>query len=73
MENNKRIGLSLSSEMGRRFEALAEFDRKRPATLATDIIKAYMDTRAGDIEKVLRVKADYEKNVEELRNNQKKS
>lgn len=40
----------------------------KPATLASEIVKAYMDSRADDIDLILRAKADYEKNVDTLRN-----
>lgn len=68
-ENPKRIGITLGTELTKRFVALAEFDKKKPATLAAEIVKAYMDTRAADIDSILNAKATYEKNVEELRRN----
>ena len=67
-EKNKRIGLTLGTELNKRFMALAEFDRKKPATLATEIIKAYMDSRADDIQSILQAKEDYEKSIDEIRN-----
>lgn len=67
-EKSKRIGLTLDTEQCKRFLALAEFDRKKPATLASEIVKAYMDSRADDIDLILQAKADYEKNVDTLRN-----
>ena len=70
-EKSKRIGLTLDIEQNKRFMALAEFDRKKPATLASEIVKAYMETRADDIDSILRAKADYEKNVDQLRNKSK--
>lgn len=70
-EKSKRIGLTLDNEQNKRFIALAEFDKKKPATLASEIVKAYMDTRADDIDSILRAKATYEKNVDELRNKKK--
>ena len=66
-EKSKRIGISLGNEQNKRFLALAEFDKKKPATLASEIVKAYMDTRADDIDSILRAKATYEKNIDELR------
>ena len=67
-EKSKRIGLTLDTEQNKRFLALAEFDKKKPATLASEIVKAYMESRADDIDLILRAKADYEKNVDTLRN-----
>ena len=67
-EKSKRIGLTLDTEQNRRFMALAEFDQKKPATLAAEIVKAYMDARADDIDSILRAKADYEQSVDKLRN-----
>lgn len=67
-ETNKRIGLTLGTVLNKRFMALAEFDRKKPATLAAEIVKAYMDARADDIDSILRAKADYEQSVDKLRN-----
>ena len=66
-EKSKRIGISLGNEQSKRFLALAEFDKKKPATLASEIVKAYMDTRADDIDLILCAKATYEKNIDELR------
>lgn len=68
-EKSKRIGLTLDTEQNKRFLALAEFDKKKPATLANEIVTAYMETRAADIDLILRAKADYEKSIDELRNN----
>lgn len=67
-EKSKRIGLTLDTEQCKRFLALAEFDKMKPATLASEIVKAYMDSRADDIDLILLAKADYEKNVDTLRN-----
>lgn len=67
-EKSKRIGLTLDNEQNRRFLALAEFDQKKPATLAAEIVKTYMDTRADDIDSILRARADYEQSVDKLRN-----
>ena len=67
-EKSKRIGLTLDNEQNKRFLALAEFDKKKPATLANEIVKAYMESRAADIDLILRAKADYEKNIDALRN-----
>ena len=67
-EKSKRIGLTLDTEQNKRFLALAEFDKMKPATLASEIVKAYMESRADDIDLILRAKADYEKNVDTLRN-----
>ncbi len=68
MEKKPRIAISFTADQRKRFEALAEFDEKRLATLAAEIILSYMDTRAGDIDSVLRVKAEYEMSVKKLRN-----
>ncbi len=68
-----RIGLTLDSTQNARFLALAEFDKKKPATLAQEIVKAYMDTRADDIDSILRAKSDYEKNIDKLRSLSKKT
>lgn len=67
-----RIGITFDDTQNERFCALAEFDNVKPTTLAANVIKAYMDERASDIEAALRVRADYEKTIAELRK-QKKS
>ena len=66
-EKNRRIGISLDAEQSKRFLALAEFDKKKPATLAAEIIKRYMLSRAADIDSILHVREVYEKNVADLR------
>jgi hypothetical protein len=66
-KNRQRIAISFNEELNRRFFALAEFDRVKPATLAAQILKNYMDSRTDDIDSVLKVRADYEKNIEQLR------
>ena len=70
-EKSKRVGLTLDNEQNKRLLALAEFDKKKPATLASEIVKAYLDTRIDDIESILHAKAEYEKNVDALRNKRK--
>lgn len=64
----RRIAITFDKELNKRFMALAEFDQKKPATLAADILKAYMDARAADIDSILQAKADYEKSLDRLRN-----
>lgn len=68
-----RIGITLDENFNERFSALAELRNKKPSTLAAEIIKSYMETCKADIDNILRVKADYEKNVAELRNREKNS
>ena len=67
MARMARIGISLPIEEARRFEALAYFEGKRPATLAAELVRAYMAPRTKDIETVLRAKAEYDCSVERLR------
>ena len=62
-----RIGITFDDEQNKRFLALAEFYRKKPATLANEIIKAHMKACAADIDSILQARADYEKKVDELR------
>lgn len=62
-----RIGISLDSEQMRRFEALAEFEDKRPATLAAELVKRYMAAHARDIELILHAKDKYDSSVAQLR------
>lgn len=66
-----RIGITLSEELNEKFCALAELDGTKPSTLAVEVIKAYMDTRKVDVDNALRVRADYEKNIAELRKKKK--
>lgn len=70
-EKSKRVGLTLDNEQNKRLLALAEFDKKKPATLASEIVKAYLDKRIDDIESILHAKAEYERNVDALRNKRK--
>ena len=63
----KAIAVRFSTIDDRRFRALAEFDAKKPATLATEILRAYMDTRAADIDLILNAKDEYERNIAALR------
>lgn len=63
----KRIGVTLEDDFYEKFCALGEFDNKRPATLATEILKEYMKSRDADIAKILQAKADYQKNVQKIR------
>lgn len=63
-----RVGVTFDNEQIKRFRALAEFDRKKPATLASEILQAYMHNRAGDIDLILQTRAEYDKNLEALRN-----
>ena len=62
-----RIGITFDDEQNKRFLALAEFYKKKPATLANEIIKAHMKACAQEIDSILQARADYEKKVEELR------
>ncbi|MBR0060827.1 MAG: hypothetical protein IJP68_05040 [Selenomonadaceae bacterium] len=62
-----RIGITFDEEQNKRFLALAEFYKKKPATLANEIIKAHMKACAPDIDSILQARADYEKKVDELR------
>lgn len=62
-----RIGLTFDEQTNKKFLALAELVNKKPATLATEIVKNYMATRESDIERVLQMKRDYEKKIAELR------
>lgn len=64
---SNRIGVTLSEEDNRRFMALAEMDNKKPATLAAEIILAFMGERAGEIDSILKAKAEYEKKIAGLR------
>lgn len=70
-EKSRRIALTLDTNQNKRFMALAEFDKKKPATLAAEIIKTYMDTRAGDIDSILQARELYEQSVDRLRNKMK--
>lgn len=72
-EKPGRIGITFDAEQKKRFLALAEFDTKRPATLAAEIIAAYMDTRAADIDSILQVKAEYGRQIGKLRERKKVS
>lgn len=65
--NSNRIGVTFSEEDNRRFVALAEMDNKKPATLAAEIILAFMDKRAGEIDSILKAKDEYEKKIAGLR------
>lgn len=65
--NSNRIGITFSEEDNRRFMALAEMDNKKPATLAAEIILAFMDKRAGEIDSILKAKDEYEKKIAGLR------
>ena len=58
-----RIGISLSQEQARRFEALSALEGKRPATLAAQIILNYMQSRHKEIEPILKAKDEYENSV----------
>ena len=62
-----RIGITFDDEQNKRFLALAEYYKKKPATLANEIIKAHMKACAEDIDSILQARADYEKKVDELR------
>lgn len=62
-----RIGITFDARTSERFSALAELMNRKPTTLAAEIIKSYMETRKAEIDRVLRVKADYEKSVAKLR------
>ena len=62
-----RIGITLDETQNERFCALAELRNKKPSTFAAEIIKSYTETFKTEIDDILRVKADYEKNVAELR------
>lgn len=66
-ERSRRIALTADPDFNRRFRALAEFDGKKPATLATEILRAYMKSRAADIDSVLQARATYEKNIAKIR------
>lgn len=66
-EKSRRIALTADADFNRRFRALAEFDGKKPATLATEILRDYMQSRAADIDSVLQARANYEKKIDELR------
>ena len=63
----KRIGITLDDRDSEKFCALAELENKKPATLATEILKACIQTRNADIEKILRARATYQRNIAELR------
>ena len=58
-----RIGISLTTEQSRRFEALSALEGKRPATLAAQIILGYMQGRSKEIEPILRAKDEFENSV----------
>ena len=62
-----RVGISLNDEEASRLSALAEFDCKKVATLVSELVKQYMDTRKDDIELILKARHTYEQNVAELR------
>lgn len=62
-----RIGITLDDKLNERFSALSELDGKKPSTLALEIVKDYMEARKVDIDNALRVRADYEKKIAELR------
>ena len=64
-----RIGLTFDEQTNKKFLALAELDNKKPATLATEIVKNYMATREKDIERVLQMQSEYQKKIAALRAN----
>lgn len=66
-EKSRRVGLTFEPVEFERFLALAEFDARKPATLALEVVRAFMESRATDIDSVLRARADYEKKIDELR------
>lgn len=66
-KQSNRIGLTLADGDLERFTALAEFEGKKPATLAADIVKEYMKARAADIDSILTARKNYQRELEELR------
>lgn len=64
-----RIALTFNDAENKSFMVLAELEGKKPATLAAEIIKAYMKDRADDIKSVLAAKEAYEKTLAKARKN----
>lgn len=62
-----RIGLTLNGELLDRFNALAELEGTKAATLATDIIKAYMHEHAAEIDSAIAARENYQRALAEVR------
>ena len=70
-DKTPRVGLTLDAEQYARLVALAEFDGTNPSALAREVLLAHLETRAEDIDLVMKQKAEYEKNLEQLRNSRR--
>ena len=62
-----RIGITFDDEQYQRFMALSEFEGKKPATLAAEIVKAYVGTRSADVDSILSARLEYQQRIDSLR------
>ncbi|MBR0061330.1 MAG: hypothetical protein IJP68_07600 [Selenomonadaceae bacterium] len=62
-----RIGVSLNEEQMRRFEALADLEQKRPATLAAELIMRHMSEHKREIDLILRARDAYANSLAKVR------
>ena len=62
-----RIGITFDDEQYQRFMALSEFEEKKPATLAAEIVKAYVSKRSADVDSILTARQEYQQRIDTLR------
>ena len=70
-EKKYRIGVTFTFEDYQRFLALAAFDDVKPATLAAEILKEYMDKRTDDIDLALDAKKKFDTTLANTRNSRR--
>ena len=69
-KKGKQLGLRLDMENFRVLEALAICEGTSPTSLANKVVKEYLaqcHLSASDVDEILKVKADYDSGVEEIR------
>lgn len=67
-KKEKRVALSLSSELNSNLVILARLEGLPPAVLARKILSEYLDARADVIEMAKKADNDYQYSLEKIRN-----
>lgn len=66
MAESLRIGLTLTEEEKKRLATLAKLLGTKPTTLATTVVRKYMESRTEEMQKALTAKAAYDKAISDI-------